>query len=188
MKKMFLYAATCLWLAACNNEAKKDEGKTNETTTNADSGKSKSPQQSEFADARYADIGKKMGAQLKSGDVDGWVSNYADDAKYRWSAGDSLSGKAEIAKYWGDRRKNVIDSIDFLNEIWLPIKINTPQTKFDAPGVWLLSWYMVSVKYKNGKKLMFWTHTDHHFNANDKIDQTIQYIDRAPINKALGVK
>jgi hypothetical protein len=42
----------------------------------------------------------------------------------------------------------------------------------------------VNAKYKTGKKLQFWVHADMHFDANDKIDQYIQYIDRAPIVKA----
>jgi hypothetical protein len=29
-----------------------------------------------------------------------------------------------------------------------------------------------------------WIHTDIHFDANDKIDRAIQYIDRVPINAA----
>jgi hypothetical protein len=188
MKKMFILAAACMWLFACNNEEKKEEPKTNENTMSADGDKDKKQQPAEFADAKYAEWGKKWITQLSSGDMDGWISSYADNAKFRWSSGDSLSGKDEILKYWTDRRKNVIDSISFSNDIWLPVKINTPQTAYDVPGVWLLSWYMVNVKYKNGKKLMFWVHTDHHYNANDKIDQSLQYIDRAPINKALGVK
>jgi hypothetical protein len=44
------------------------------------------------------------------------------------------------------------------------------------------------VKYKNGKKLAFWVHTDYHYDANNKIDRAVQYIDRAPINSALGVQ
>ena len=31
-----------------------------------------------------------------------------------------------------------------------------------------------------------WIHTDYHFDANDKIDQVVQYIDRAPINAAIA--
>jgi hypothetical protein len=185
MKKLFALAVGCMMLFACNDE-KKDQPKTGESTMSADGDKDKKPQQSEFADPKYAEWGKKMSAQLSSGDIDGWIANYADDAKFRWSSGDSLSGKAEIAKYWTDRRKNVIDSISFSNHVWLPIKVNTPQAGPDVPGVWLLSWYMVNVKYKNGKKLVFWAHIDHHYNANDKIDQTIQYIDMAPIKAALA--
>ena len=29
-----------------------------------------------------------------------------------------------------------------------------------------------------------WIHTDQHFDANDKIDRVIQYLDRVPINAA----
>ncbi len=185
MKKIFIMSAACMLLLACNNE-KKDDPKTTETTAGAD--KDKTPAPSEFADPKYAEWGKKMIAQMTSGDIAGWMSGYADNAVYQWSAGDSLGGKAAIEKYWTDRRKDVIDSITFSNDIWLPLKVNTPQKGPDQAGVWLLSWYEVNVKYKNGKKLIFWTHTDHHFDANDKIDRTIQYIDRAPINKALGIK
>lgn len=147
--------------------------------------KDKTPAQSEFADAKYTEIGKKMADQLSSGDIDGWLSNYTDKAKFRWSSGDSLDGKEAIGKYWKDRRMNVIDSLKFSNYVWLPIKVNTPQAGPDVPGVWLLSWYQVNVKYKNGKKLGFWVHVDHHFDG-DKVDQTIQYIDMAPVVKALA--
>ena len=186
MKKILIMSVACMLLIACNDE-KKDDTKTAETTVSADN-TDKKMQQSEFADPKYAEWGKKMIAQMSSGDIAGWMSGYADNAVYQWSAGDSLGGKAAIEKYWTDRRKDVIDSISFSNDIWLPLKVNTPQKGPEQAGVWLLSWYQVNVKYKNGKRLIFWTHTDHHFDANDKIDRTIQYIDRAPINKALGVK
>ncbi len=187
MKKIFILAAGSLILFSCSNN-KKDETKKDETTVSSDGSKDKTPAPAEFADPKYAEWGKKMTAQLSSGDIDGWLTNYADNAVYAWSAGDSLAGKPAIDKYWRDRRMNVIDSIQFSNDIWLPIKINTPQKGPDAPGIWLLSWYQVNVKYKNGKQLMFWVHTDHHYDANDKIDRSIQYVDRAPINAALGVK
>jgi hypothetical protein len=181
MKKIFILSAGWFLLLACNNE-KKDDTKITKNTMDADT--AKKMQQSEFADPKYTDIGKKMIAQFSSGDVDGMLSNYADNAVYVWSAGDSLTGKEAIAKYWKERRANTIDSISYSNDIWLPIKVNIPQRGPDIPGIWLLGWYQVNVKYKNGKKLVFWTHIDHHFDANDKIDHTFQYIDRAPIKAA----
>ena len=188
MKRFFILAACSMLLFACSND-KTDESKTtNDSTMNANTDKDKKMQPSEFADPKYAEWGKKMADQLSSGDIDGWLSNYADNAKFRWSSGDSLDGKAAIANYWKNRRMNVIDSISFSNYIWLPLKVNTPQTAFDAAGVWLISWYQTSVRYKSGKKLVFWVHIDHHYDANDKIDQTIQYIDMAPINAAIGKK
>lgn len=177
MKKLLLLAVSGILLYACQ-EKKTEEAKKESAT----------PVPSEFADARYTEMGKKMLAQFESGNMDAWMANYADNAVHVRSSGDSLVGKSEIEKYWKDRRTNVIESIKFSNDIWLPIKVNTSQKGPDMPGVWLLSWYQVDVKYKNGSTLNFWVHNDHHFTANDKIDRTVQYIDMAPINKALGVQ
>lgn len=144
------------------------------------------PPQSEFADARYTELGKKAMSQLASGDIKGMMDSYADNAVYIWSAGDSLAGKAAIESYWMERRGKVIDSLQFNYDIWLPLKVNRPQQGPDIPGVWLLNWAEVHVKYKKGPKMVFWVHTDYHFNQADKIDRQVTYIDRAPINKALG--
>lgn len=181
MKKILTFAACCLLMLACNNEKTSDTTRENKSSDSTDN---KTPQ-AEFADAKYTELGKRMNAQFLSGNIDSMLNMYADSAVYQWSAGDSLKGKEAISAYWKNRRLNVMDSIEFSNDIWLPIKVNFPQKGPDFPGVWLLNWYQVNVKFKNGQRLRFWTHVDHHFNANDKIDRTIQYIDRAPI-KASG--
>jgi hypothetical protein len=184
MKEISVLAAVCFILLSCNNQPQKpttDETKDTMTTVK----ETKTPQ-SEFADARYAEMGKKGLDQLSSGTLDPWLDAFADNAIYRWSSGDSLVGKTAIANYWRERRTKIIDSIQFTNDIWLPLKVNRSQKGPDVPGIWLLGWYQVNVKYKNGKKLLFWVHADQHYNSSDKIDLYIQYIDRAPINKALG--
>lgn len=183
MKKICIPLFTVI-LFACNNEQKTDTD--TKVTSTSDSSSKKAP--SEFADPKYTDMGKSMLAQFENGDIDGWLKGFSDNAVWNWSSGDSLAGKAKIAEYWKNRRANVIDSIKFTNDIWLPLKVNTPQRGPDMPGVWLLNWYMVNVKYKNGKKLMFWIHTDYHFDSTDKIDRAIEYIDRAPIVAALASK
>lgn len=142
----------------------------------------------EFADAKYTEIGKKALAELAAGDIEAWSANLADNVRYLWSAGDSLVGKQAVHDYWKDRRANVIDSITVINDIWLPVKVNKSQRGPDAPGVWLFSWYMVKVKYKNNQKLAMWIHNDLHFDASDKVDIFVQYIDRAPVNAALAKK
>jgi hypothetical protein len=188
MKKIFFFVAGCAIIAACNNKAA-DTTATKTDTSSATASEPKPTPQAEFADQKYTDLGKKMTEQLSNGNVNDWIANFSDNAAYRWSSGDSLIGKAAIQKYWEDRRKNVIDSLTFSNQVWLPIKVNRSQVeRADVPGVWLLSWYMVNAKYKNGKKVLMWVHTDFHFDNTDKVDIAIQYIDRAPINKALGVK
>jgi hypothetical protein len=182
MKKIFFLATISLVLFSCAD--KKAEEKTDGTSSTDTTG-NKTTQQAEFADAKYTEMGKQMLANFEQGNITEWMKGYADNAVYAWSSGDSLAGKAAIEKYWMDRRGKVIDSIKFSNDIWIPIKVNTPQKGPDVPGVWLLSWYQVDVKYKTGKKLMFWVHNDHHFDANDKVDRTVQYIDMAPVKEAV---
>ena len=179
MKKSYLLAVVYALIAACNSASTEKQ----EQPLVASS--EEKQQAVEFADAKYTDMGKKALAAMTSGDVDAWMSIFADNAKYYWNGGDSLIGKAAINEYWKKRRTEVIDSITFTNEIWLPVKVNEPQQSVQTKGVWLLSWYQVTSKYKNGKTMTQWAHNDFHFDANDKIDQAIHYIDRAPINAAL---
>jgi len=178
MKKVF-FGLCCGWiLIACNKPA--DQAVT--TTPPAE------PPQVEIGDAKYAEIGKQGISALASGDVDGWMTTYADNAKYYFNAGDSLIGKVAIAAYWKDRRGNVIDKMEYKNDIWTTIKINKSQKGPDRTGVWLLGWYQVTASYKNAGSMTQWIHTDMHFDANDKIDQVVMYLDRVPISAAIAAK
>ena len=179
MKKAIAIAFATTFFLACSN------GKTEEKSSATDSvaAAPATPPPAEFADTKYADIGSKFFSALSSGDIDGCMTSFADNAVYQWNNGDSLAGKAAITAYWKKRRGEVIDSLTFSNQILLPIKVNKPQS-VEQPGVWLLSWHQVNAKYKTGKSMIQWMHTDMHFDASDKIDRVIQYLDRAPINAA----
>lgn len=180
MKKNFLLAVALVLIAACNSSS------TNNKQQDSTASSETKQQPAEFADPKYTDIGKKAMAAMSSGDMDSWISMFSDSARYYWNGGDSLIGKTAINDYWKKRRTEVIDSITFKNDIWLPVKVNEPQQAVQAPGVWLLSWNQVTAKYKNGKTMSQWIHTDYHFDANDKVDRVIQYIDMAPIKAALA--
>jgi hypothetical protein len=182
MRNILLGACCLIIISACKNEAEKTDQPTaikSETT--------KSPRPVEFADQKYIDMGKKSFQQFISGDIDGWASGFADDIIFRWSAGDSLAGKEAIVKYWKDRRMNVINSLQTSNDIWLPVTVNEPQAT-ESKGTWLLNWHQVKATYKNNETLTFWVHIDMHYNNDMKIDQIIQYLDRAPINAAVAKK
>ena len=174
---IFCTISACL-LLSCNNQPAAE----NSTTTAPAAETKKQP--TEFADAKYIDVGKKALAAMTSGNTDEWMSIYADNVKYYYNNGDSLIGKQAVDNYWRKRRSEVIDSISFASEIWLPVKVNEPQQPQQLPGVWLLSWYQVNVKYKTGKSMGQWMHVDYHFDANDKVDEVVHYLDRAPINAA----
>ncbi len=179
MNKLLFGAFVSLCLLACSPPGEKPAS-TDEVAADTAAAKPAEVPQSEFADAKYTELGKKASALFANGDIDNWLTAYADNARYNWSAGDSLVGKEAIGKYWKDRRANTVESLKFSNQIWLPLKVNKPQATEEA-GTWLLNWYQIDAKYKTGKSISFWAHTAHHFNANDLIDQTILYIDRVPI-------
>jgi ketosteroid isomerase-like protein len=177
MKKILLIICCFCLIVSC----KKEESKEMDTTVATDDTVAKP---AEFADAKYAEIGKKTLAAMEKGDMDSWMEIYADSAVYVWNSGDSLVGKPAIASYWKQRRANVIETIKFSDAIFLPIMVNKPQS-VEAKGVWLLAWYKTRAKYRNGKEMTQWIHTDYHFDSNDKVDRVIQYIDKAVINAAL---
>ena len=178
MKNFFLALCCGVALLACNKP--KEEAATTVAAA--------PPPQSEIGDPKFAVIGKQGLDQLANGDIDGWMNAFSDNAKYYFSGGDSLVGKAAIGAYWKDRRTNVIDKLSYQNDIWTPLKVNRPQKGPDQAGNWLLGWYIVTATYKNGQSMTQWIHTDYHFDANDKVDVVVQYIDRAPINAALAKK
>jgi hypothetical protein len=135
----------------------------------------------ELADAKYTDISKRAMAQFESGDIDGWLTHYADQAVIRQSPVDSIYGKPFIAKLWKDRRKTQTGSIKIKNDVWLPLKINRPQPGDDLEeGIWVLNWHHVDLQLKNGDRQQFWVHTDFHFDKMDKIDIMLEYFDPGP--------
>jgi ketosteroid isomerase-like protein len=181
MKKLFFIALALLLFLGCKNETPAEPTEPTDAATPA------TEQQAEFADGKYTEIGKKAIAALASGDLDAWMDNYADNAKYYWNAGDSLVGKPAIDKFWRERRGNVIETLSFSNDIWMPIQVNKPQQN-EQTGVWLLSWYQVTAKYKGGSSMTQWMHILYHFDANDKIDQVEHFVDSEPIRAAMPKK
>jgi hypothetical protein len=181
MKKTIVLAFATSLFFACSNQKTEDKSPTADSTVTAAPAK---VLPTEIGDAKYVDIGKSGNANLTSGNIDAWMGSFADNAVYIWNNGDSLAGKPAILAYWKQRRGSVIDSISFSHDIWLSVKVNEPQQPEHLPGNWLLGWYLTQAKYKTGKRMAQWIHTAIHFDANDKIDRVVQFLDRAPINAA----
>lgn len=184
MSKILASAAIVVAFLSCNND--KPEGVN--TTMVKSATTTAQPMQSEFAEARYTDMGKATMQEFVAGNIDTWGEGLADNVVYQYSSGDSIAGKQAVIDYWKDRRAKVLDSLAIANDIWLPIKVNTPQKGPDMPGVWVMNWSQLTAKYRNGKTLRFWVHQDMHYNNQDKVDRVQLYVDRAPINEALATK
>jgi len=166
------------WLSCAPQKA------SDETAPAAATDTTKTIAPAEITDVKYTVIGKKLLSQFASGDIDGYMSYFADNAIYRWNNGDSLAGKAAISEYWKKRMAETIESVSFTNQIFLPVKVNQPQST-ESTGVWLLSWYQTHAKYKSGKSMTQAMHAVMHFDDQDKINEVIQYRDNALINAAM---
>ncbi len=177
-----------LFLIACTGN--KTETTTAEGQDTAAATPAKKPA-IELLDKSMADPIRTAFDAFSKGDIDGFTANYADNARFYWSSGDSLIGKQAIKDYYTGRWK-LIDSLKISEHIFLPVQVNESQTQYaDAPGKYLLHWGMVNVKYKNGKKLNFWLHQVNHYNDAGKIDVTNQFMDRHPLieaTKGMSVK
>ena len=179
MKKFLFGVIISAVLIACSNEKTEEKAVAAEPPTTD----TKKPA-TEVLDLSEADAVKAGSQALSNKDVAGMTANYADDIRYFWSAGDSLIGKQAVVDYWNGRMK-VIDSINFLETIVLPIRLNESQSpKYATVGKWVLAWNLTHVKYKNGKSLTFWVHTDYHFNEEGKVNNVVQYLDMHPIMEA----
>jgi ketosteroid isomerase-like protein len=183
MKKMLVACLGTLLLTACGSGESETKS---EAPAPAESTKAAPV---EIGDAALMDMGKAGLDNLSKGDIAAWMNSYADNAVYVWNNGDSLAGKKAISDYWTDRRTNVIDSISFTNDVWLPVKVNESQNPaVVATGTWLLGWYMTTAKYKGGGTMTQWIHATMHLNEAGKIDRVIQYLDRVPIMQAMPKK
>jgi hypothetical protein len=179
MKKVLLGVLFSAFFIACNNETKEEEKPATAETPSADAKKSGD----EILAMSEADGAKNSLLSFAKGDVAGMTSGYDDNAKLYWSSGDSLTGKQAIADYYTGRWK-LIETVNVIDQVVFPVKVNTSQAPAHALGKWVLVWSNIEVKYKNGKTIRFWTHNDYHYNDAGKVDVAIWYIDRQQIMEA----
>ena len=179
MKKIISVIFVAATLFACNSEEKK--GETAATETKSETGKA--PVEL-INDSNLINSVKAAFTAFENKDIEGYTANLADNVMFRWSGGDSLVGKQAVKDYYTGRF-NIIDNIKYSNYNFLPVMANvSPNGGATPTGKWMLSWYTVNVKYKNGKAIMFWAHNAQHYNDAGKIDQFTQYVDRHPIMEA----
>ena len=181
MKKFLFGVLTSMIFISCADKAEEKPATIEATASTSTEAKKAA---TDLLDLSEADGVKAGIAALANRDVNAMTANYDDNVVSRWSGGDSVMGKKAVMDYWNGRL-NVIDSLSFSDVVLLPIRINESQNpKYALVGKWVLAWNFTHVKYKNGKWLHFWVHTDYHYNDAGKVDVVIQYIDRHPIMEA----
>src|SRR6187402_2879533 len=117
MKKLMSLTLCAFLFVSCNNQ-KAEEPKPESAPAAAES---KEKAATEIGDYKYADMVRGQLNALASGDVEGWLGNFADNGVYAWNTGDSVAGKTAVMDFWKKRRLEVIDSLTFSNAIFLPV-------------------------------------------------------------------
>ena len=179
MKQTIGFLLCVVIFVACSNDQTTADSST--TTMDSASTEVNTARDYEFGDDKYVQMAKQTMQDLSSGNIDSYLSVYADNAIYRFSGGDSLNGKQAITDYWKKRRLEVIDSLSYSGEVWLPINVSKPMTPNQLTGNYALTCNMVHAKYKSGKSMSQRMHMVFHFDNNDKVDRVTQYLDRVPV-------
>lgn len=180
MKKFLLGVLASACLFACNAD-KKGEIKTT-ATKSATADDTKKPA-AELLDPAMGEDIKNVYKSLAKGDIDGMTANYDENILFTWSSGDSLVGKQAVTDYWKNRW-SIIESLEFTNQVVLPIQVNEKQAPTQRTGKYALYWGLTNAKYKNGKTVQFMSHSVNHYNDAGKIDYVRMYYDRLPITEA----
>ena len=178
MKQTIGFLLLAVMFAACSND--QTAADTSSTTMDSASTEVNSRDYS-FGEDKYVQMAKQTMQDLSSGNVDGFLSAYADNAIYRFSGGDSLNGKQAITDYWKKRRSEVIDSLSYSSEAWMPVNVSNPMYAGQLTGNYALTWNTVHAKYKSGKSMSQRMHMVFHFDNNDKVDRVTQFLDRVPV-------
>ena len=80
MRKIFMLFLPAVVLFACKDQKKNDETAQVKTATTTEN----KPMQAEFADEKFAAMGKQMLQQFEAGDIDKWIESFADTAVFLW--------------------------------------------------------------------------------------------------------
>lgn len=88
MQTKLIIVLITAFLFACNSNEKTNHTH-DEKTAHTDGHDMQTYKGYEFGDDKYIDIAKKGMGDLASGNVDGWLAGFADNALFRWNGGDS---------------------------------------------------------------------------------------------------
>ncbi|MBK6634724.1 MAG: nuclear transport factor 2 family protein [Chitinophagaceae bacterium] len=150
MKKIILVFCMAALLVACNEEKKTDTA----TEATPAAAPAEKPPVEILNDSNLVASTMASFTAFENKDIEGYTTGMADNVMFRWSGGDSLAGKQAVKDYYTGRF-NIIDNIKFSDHISLPLMANASPVANVPTGKWMLSWYKVSVKYKNGKSIAF---------------------------------
>jgi limonene-1,2-epoxide hydrolase len=129
-------------------------------------------------------IVEKYKAAVQAKDVAAMGQLLADTYMgYGPSVSDSID-KAGALENWKNNAENLYESIEFSNVQNLPITVEE-NTDGVAPGNWVSSWSLATIKYKDGRgPVQMWVNVEYRI-ENGKIVYTRTFYDEADVQRQL---
>jgi hypothetical protein len=146
----------------------------------------------EEASQTYAIIVEESLNILQDFDFDELDTYFANDVEWYWPNGGMESrsiiiGKQNVINYWKDwRATSGVESMQFYNSDFMPLKTNKSNDQYNIVGVVVLYYGDITIYGKAGSTTVR-QHLVFSFNNNKKIQKVFSYYDRTGITQLLSV-
>ncbi len=139
----------------------------------------------EVASDEYSDIVLKTLGHLANYEHDAYAEYMADDLMWYWPDGSSetrhsINGKDELVAWWKNYQETTGATLNFSNNTFLPLKINSPSNYYKVTGSGVLAYTDLTLTIGD-KSTSVRQHMVYMFNDDMKISHCFLYYDRAGI-------
>jgi hypothetical protein len=146
----------------------------------------------EEASKTYAIIVEESLNILQDFDFDELDTYFANDVEWYWPNGGMesrsiIKGKKNVINYWKDwRATSGVESMQFYNSDFMPLKTNKSNDQYNIVGVVVLYYGDITIYGKAGSTTVR-QHMVFSFNKDKKIQKVFSYYDRTGITQLLSV-
>jgi hypothetical protein len=146
----------------------------------------------EEASQTYAIIVEESLNILQDFDFDELDTYFANDVEWYWPNGGMesrsiIKGKQNVINYWKDwRATSGVESMQFYNSDFMPLKTNKSNDQYNIVGVVVLYYGDITIYGKAGSTTVR-QHMVFSFNKDKKIQKVFSYYDRTGITQLLSV-
>jgi hypothetical protein len=146
----------------------------------------------EEASQTYAIIVEESLNILQDFDFDELDTYFANDVEWYWPNGGMesrsiIKGKKNVINYWKDwRATSGVESMQFYNSDFMPLKTNKSNDQYNIVGVVVLYYGDITIYGKAGSTTVR-QHMVFSFNKDKKIQKVFSYYDRTGITQLLSV-
>ncbi|QJP35073.1 hypothetical protein F0365_12070 [Nonlabens sp. Ci31] len=146
----------------------------------------------EAASQKYADIVQESLNVMQDFNFDGLGTYFANDVQWYWPNGGMetrsiIKGKENVINFWKNwRETSGVESMQFYNSDFMPLKTNKSTDQYNVVGVVVLYYGDVTIYGKAGSTIVR-QHIVFSFNDDDKIQKVFSYYDRTGIVQLLNV-